>query len=154
MTVKEVDIYEFCKPRLFKEFEKKYPSRTQIEEHGIFKRTYQRKGKQKRQRTERLKKNPKKVTLCRVKELEIYVFPYEYPDTVFIGKYPTFSMALDRYDIPRLFVLVNKMRWFLDGKWQKRVNFTKEAQTHSALLQKAYNLGLDELKKKSPSFLK
>lgn len=154
MTVKEIDIYEFCRPRLLKEFEKKYPSRTKTEEHGQFKRTFYRKGKRKRQKTERLKKNPKKVTLCHIRDLEVYVIPYDYPNTVFIGKYPHFSMALDRYDIPRLFVFINKMRWFLDGYWQKGADFTKEAKTAPALLKKAYNLGLDELKKKSPRSLK
>jgi len=148
MTVKEVDIYEFFKPRLLKEFEKRYPSRTQIEEHGVFKRTYQRKGKQKRQRTERLKKNPKKVVLCQIRDLELYVLPYEYPDTAFLGKYPTFSMAIDRYDLPRVFVFFNKLRWFLNGGWHKKVHSTKEAKKQSVSLEKAYNVGLAELKEK------
>lgn len=154
MTVKEIDIFELFKKRLPEEFKKRYPSRTKTEEWGRFKRTTERRGKKRKQKTERVKKNPKKVRLCQIRDLELYVLPYEYPDTVFIGKYPKFSMALDKYDIPRLFVFVNKMRWFLNGEWQKKVLFTKQSKKDSALCKKAYSSGLDELKKRSPSSLK
>ena len=107
MPVKEVDIYEFFKPRLLKEFEKKYPSRTKIEEHGVFKRIYQRKGTQKRQKTERMKDNPAKVVINHVGsslgQLEVYVYPYDYPDTVFLGKYPVFSVGFTELQAKQLF---------------------------------------------------
>ena len=148
MTVKEVDIYEFFKERLLKEFGERYPSRTKIEEHGVFKRTYERKGKRKRQKTERLTKNPKKVVLSQIRDLELYILPYEYPDTVFIGRYPDFTMAIDKHDLPRVFVFFNKMRWYFDGIWQKKKHRTNEATKQAVLIKEAYNIGLAELKEK------
>jgi len=119
---------------------------TILTETGIFKRIYHRIGKKRQVHTERTKKNPKKVVLARIEDLELYVLPYEFPDKIFLGKYPEFTMMLDKYSIPKLMVFYNKARWYAKKEWQNKLHFTKEAQKGSALLVKAFNMGLKQLK--------
>ena len=127
-------------------------TRTQITEHGVFKRVYTRVGKKKRVETQRLKKNPKKVRLGKIGDLEIYVFPYDYPDRVFLGKYPEFKMSIDMHQLGQWFSMYNVMSWFLSGSWEKEVKKPTRKQKRSNRTRQriltAYNLGLEELKSK------
>ena len=124
---------------------KKTPSETIITEQG-FRRIIYRKGKQKTQKTETHKKNPLKVTLAKIGDLEIYVYPFQYPDKIFLGKYPQFTMILSKYDLGKWFASYNIMKWFLNGYWTKKAQKRKRSQKTSATIQKAYNLGIQNLK--------
>lgn len=125
-------------------------SETIIEETGVFKRTLWRKGKQKRQRTERKKKNPAKVVLAKIGDLDLYVYPYDFPDKVFLGSYPNFTMSLDKADVKKLFKIYNISKWYLDQE-----GFTKPkgdrksrrgADARRRSIQKAYSYGLNKIK--------
>jgi len=132
----------------------KTESATVIEEHGVFKRTFWRKGKQQHQKTERKKKNPEKVVLGEIGDLQIYVYPYDFPDKIFIGCYPKFSMVIGKEDLSKFFALYNKMRWYLEGEWYakrkegyykpKRLKATERTRLH---IQRSYNCGLERVKK-------
>jgi len=128
----------------------KDPTYTRIEETGTFKRVYLRKGKQKKVKTQRTKKNNKKVVLARMGKLELYVIPYDFPDSVFIGQYPNFTQKLDKYEIPKLLVFFNKARWYLNGSYlEKPKKGSKKrfyVEKSSALLQKAFSSGIDNVK--------
>lgn len=121
-------------------------SKTTIVEIGKFTRIYERKGKRKRVRTKREKKNPKKVVLAKINDLELYVIPYDFPDCVFLGVYPEFTMKLEKHDIPKLLVFYNKARWFIEQKWLKKRHRTKRAENTSTSILKAYNFGVKKLK--------
>ena len=127
----------------------KNESETVIEESGVFKRTYHRKGKKKRVKTERQKKNPLKVTIGKIGELEVYVYPYEYPEKVFLGQYPQFTMVLSKDDLPRWFSTYNILRWYFNGEWQNKRKQTKQAKRARQAIVLAYNLGLKRQKEKA-----
>ncbi|MDI6905676.1 MAG: hypothetical protein QMD13_09390 [Candidatus Bathyarchaeia archaeon] len=125
----------------------KHESETVIIEKGGFERYYYRKGKKAKHKTVRHKsKNPEKVTLANIGNLELYVYPYQHPDKVFIGVYP-YSQTLSKSEVSALLGFYNKARWFLQEKWTKKAHFTKRAKIDSTLIQKAYGEGLDKLKK-------
>ena len=126
---------------------KKQESETIIKEHGVYKRTLYRKGRKRRQRTQRLKKNPEKVVIGKIGELEVYVYPYNFPDKVFLGQYPNFTMTLTKQDIPKLFCIYNISRWYFNGEWQNEPKKSKPAKRLRKLLILAYKTGLDKLKK-------
>lgn len=136
-------------------------SETVITETGVFQRKYWRKGKKKRQKTQRLRKNPLKVVLGKIGDLEVYVYPYQFPDKIFLGHYPDFTMVLGKEDLGKIWGMLNKMRWYLNGEWstkeRKRYGIsevirTKQAKRARVAMVRAYNLGLSRQKKaKSPS---
>lgn len=122
-------------------------TKTTIVETGNFTRVLERSGKRKRQKTQRHKRNPEKVTLYKVGDLELYAYPYTNPDQMFIGSYPDFNMAITKADLSRLFGLYIKARWFLNGCWQNRRFKTKTAKSASTSICKSYDYGLKHLKK-------
>jgi len=128
-------------------------SMTKTVESGAFIRTVWRKGKKRRQESLRIKPNYKKVILGGFGEFEVYVYPFDYPDKVFIGKFPV-STYLVMSDVKKLMGLTATMRWFLDGKafnedgWRKGVNSRRRA------IQNSYNLALSELRSKEKTRIK
>ena len=124
----------------------KITSETVTVETGQFKRTTIRKGKKRRIETVRFQKNPKKVVLAQINDLQLYCFPYENSDFVFLGKFPNFTMALNKYECRALIVFYNKARWYLSNGWQNKAHWTKQAQKDSASCEKAFNMGLKQLK--------
>lgn len=129
-------------------------SETVIEEHGTFKRTYRRKGAKKKVKTERKKKNPEKVVLAKMGDLELYVYPYSYPDKIFIGSYPKFTQVLEMSDLPKFFVFFNRAKWFLNGEWQKGYISAKGLKIPRHRIVRAYNYALDKQKKAKKGFPK
>lgn len=121
---------------------------TRTREKGTFERLYVRKGKKRKQRTERhkeMKKNKAKVTLCWIGEFEVYVYPYDYPHKVFIGKYPI-SGEITNYK--QVLITMNKARWYIQGEWQKEVFSTKEAKSLGMACKRAYNYRLNQERRK------
>lgn len=93
-----------------------------------------------------------KVTLVRLHNVELYVYPYDFPDVVFLGSYPHFTLEINKEDIKKFLIMYNRARWYFENHWQKNASKTKRAKRTSADISKAYNLGLNKLKKKkSPS---
>ena len=125
----------------------KQETETIIKEHG-FRRLIIRKGKTKRQKTEIIQKNPMKVTLDKIGDLELYCYPFDYPDTVFIGL-GEHSQPLNMYQTRQLFKFYNVSRWFLQGEWTKDLDWRgkpKRSMRTRGELKKAYNLGLERQK--------
>lgn len=126
---------------------------TRERRQGTFETLRVRRGLKKRQRTEKSrehKKNPRKVVLCKMGDLEIYVLPFDFPDKVFLGKYPV-NVELDEFTFNFLFKAYNRIRWFLRGEWQKeekRIHKIPKKQVGLWILRekikKAYNYALNE----------
>lgn len=129
----------------------KKPTMSITREYGYFQRIKTRRGTKKRQKTIRLKNNPEKVVIDRIGDLEFYVYPYSFPDRLFIGIYPM-STSIEIEDFKRLFGIMNKIRWYLEEDWVNKPKTEKGAKFLRKRIVKAYNIGLDKLKKaKSPS---
>lgn len=66
----------------------------------------------------RYEKNPAKVVIGKIGNLEISCYPYDFPDKVFYnvsgGK-----GQLDRYDCAKMQAIQNKIRWYLEGGLEK-----------------------------------
>ena len=128
-------------------------SETTIEEHGVFKRKYWRKGKQRKQKTERLKKNPEKTVLYKIKDLEIYVYG-EFPEKIFIGTYPNFTMTMEPEDLDKWFIAYNKMRWYFNDVFRKikypqktSIRQIKAQRTREHIVS-SYNLAQKRIRRK------
>jgi hypothetical protein len=92
-------------------------SMTKTIENGTFKRVKIRRGKKTKQKTIfRKGNNPEKVILGYFEGHEIFVYPYRYPKTVFVGTYPKAIPITNSSSSLRLFNLVS---WYISGKWRK-----------------------------------
>ena len=128
-----------------------YDSITTTTESGAFIRTVTRKGKRRKQKTIRIKKNDKKVTLGYIGEFEVYIYPYNYPDTVFVGTFPI-STILDSGNINQLLGVYNKIKSYLAGYYFNKPNTRKGANSRRRKIKMAYNTGLlEERSKKNPT---
>lgn len=120
-----------------------YESVTKTTESGAFIRTTIRKGKKRRQKTKRIKKSDKKVVLGYIGEFEVYVYPYDFPDTVFVGKFPI-STQLESGDERKLTGVTNKIRAYFRGDYFSEPKRSKGANARRRTIQRAYNQGLKE----------
>jgi len=118
-------------------------STTRTTETGAFIRVVVRKGTRRRQQTLRIKKNQKKVVLGFIGEFEVYVYPYDYPDTVFIGEFPV-STIIDSTNANMLLGVYNKIRSYLRGNYFSEPKRGKGANARRRTIKQAYNLGLKE----------
>jgi hypothetical protein len=125
---------------------RKLALKKEVEMGKFFRVKYYKDGKTK-QKTVKTVGNPLKVTLGKIGDLEFYVYPYDYPETVFLGIYPI-SVELDEKDYRKLFGILNRVRWFLRGEWQKtpkKASFGMfMGNTPRQSIVRAYNLGLNE----------
>jgi hypothetical protein len=131
-----------------KDSKKSYPiteTITKTTESGAFIRTVIRRGKQRKQTTIRIKPNQKKVVLGHIGELEVYVYPFDFPDTVFLGKFPV-SIQLSRAGVSEMMRMSNTCKWFLDGKAFNAPNWRKGVNARRRDIQAAYNQALLELR--------
>lgn len=124
----------------------KKPSVTRTSEYGYFIRRKVRRGRKQRQKTEYLKKSSKKVIIDRIGDLEIYVYPKDFPDKVFLGIYPMSTM-IDSRDYNRLFGILNRIRWYFNDDWVSDRKRGKEANSLRQRIVNSYNLSIAELKK-------
>ena len=134
---------------------------TRTYEKGIFERTKIRRGKKTQTHTEIIKRNPKKVVLCRFKNIEFYAYPFDYPKDVFFGV----DLAVHESAIVSDFLkcqirgtewrewfrIQGILKWYINGNWKLTEQETKRKQPkHLKTLKEhillAYNSGLSELK--------
>lgn len=120
---------------------------TKTVESGAFIRTTYRKGNKRKTETKKMSKNDKKVVLGRIGDFEVYVYPFDYPDTVFIGTFPV-STKLDTFCINQLFTAYNRARWFLNGEWQNEPQSSKAAKIARQRIVSAYNQALHSQRRK------
>lgn len=124
----------------------------QITETGAFIRKVFRKDGKKHQVTQKFNKNDEKVILGMIGDFQVYVYPYHFPDKVFIGHFPTNTM-IDASSRRELLSAYNKVTWFLKGNWQNKSNRTKGANSRRLSIISAYNNGLlTESKQEKGSF--
>jgi len=120
---------------------------TRTTESGAFIRVTLRTGSKRKQKTERITKSQKKVVLGHLGDFEVYVYPWDYPDTVFIGKFPI-STKIDKEQEGAVLAIAQKIRHYLEGHYFNRPNWRKGANSRKRDISRAYNLGLDERKKR------
>ena len=82
-------------------------------EYGYYIRRTTRYGKKRRQKTTKLPKNPEKVILGRIGDIEVYVYPHSFPYKVFFGIYPM-STYIEEHQKKDILVLYNKIRWYFN----------------------------------------
>jgi hypothetical protein len=119
---------------------------TRTTESGAFIRTTIRKGKKRHQDTKRIKKNDKKVILGNVGDFEVYVYPYDFPDTVFIGTFPV-STQISTENVNQLIGAYNRAKAYLEGNYFNKPNWRKATNSRRRAIKKAYNMGLNDSKK-------
>jgi len=96
-----------------------------------------------KQKLKRAYKNPEKVTLGWIGELEVYCYPYQFPDTVFIGHYPFTGTKLDKYEIRQLGKAWIRSRSYLSACFKKRG--TSARRELNKRLLRAYNYSLEHI---------
>lgn len=132
----------------------KRPSMTVTHEYGYHIRKKYRYGKKRRQKTTKIEKNTKKVVLAEINGLQVYVYPKEFPNKVFLGIFPM-SIQLEEADFSRLFGIMNKIRWYFNEDWVRKGDSRNKAKYLRQQIQRAYTEGLNELKgrRKDPASL-
>jgi hypothetical protein len=120
------------------------PSVTKRVESGTFTRTIIRRDGRKTVKTTLIKPNKKKVIIGHLGDMEVYVYPFEFPNRVFIGKFP-YSTSLDRQDAAKMFGLAHTMMWFLNEEPYKKVKRRKAPRMLSERIVSAYNYAQNEL---------
>lgn len=90
-----------------------------------------------------MKRNQKKVVIGYLGDFEVYVYPYEYPDSVFIGAFPI-SVSLDKSNVGMLFHIYNVARWYLSNEWQTKETWRNAPNSRRRAILTAFNLGLSE----------
>lgn len=94
----------------------------------------------------------KKVILGSIGDFEVYVYPFDYPDKVFIGKFPV-STHIGMNDAKALCGLSKTLVWFLKGEAFSKDGWRKAPNSRRRAIQNAYNLALNELRaKEKPPF--
>jgi len=93
-----------------------------------------------------MKQNDKKVILGHLGDFEVYVYPYDFPDTVFIGAYPV-STQITTGNIGEVMAAYSRASWFLAGNWQNKPNWRIGPNSRRRACEKAYNSGLETIKK-------
>jgi hypothetical protein len=116
---------------------------TRTTESGAFIRTTIRRGNKRKQETKRIKKNDKKVVLGFIGEFEVYVYPYDFPDTVFCGHFPI-STKIEKGQENAILGVAQKIRHYLGGDYYNKPNWRKGANARKRAIQKAYNQGLND----------
>ncbi len=114
---------------------------TKTTESGAFIRTTTRKGGRRHQETKRFTPNDEKVVLGHIGDFEVYVYPYNFPDKVFIGHFPV-STVLDANCVSAVLSAYNKARWYLNGEWQNKPQHRIAPNSRRRSIVRAYNLGL------------
>jgi len=66
----------------------------------------------------RYEKNPAKVILGSISNITYDVYPYDYPDKVFIHASGE-KHFIDKYDSAKMISINNKIKWFLNGGLEK-----------------------------------
>jgi hypothetical protein len=87
----------------------------------------------------------KKVVLGHAGEFEVYVYPFDYPDKVFMGKFPTSTM-FDSTNVKQILGVYNQMRWFLTGQAFTEPLKSKASNARRRAIVSAYNLALNEIR--------
>ena len=123
-------------------------SLTKTTETGAYYRTTIRQGNKKVTKTIKIKKNDLKVVFGKLGEFEVYSYPYAYPTTVFIGKFPISTPIQDW----RVFMSMGmKIKHYLGGDYfEKAQNHRKKGKGANALTEavnSSYNLGLSQSEK-------
>ena len=106
-------------------------------EYGTFTRTISRRGSKRTVKTKTIAPNPAKVVLGHIGEMEVYVYPFDFPNNVFVGKFPN-STCLDRGDASMLHGLANICTWFLDGNAYTKHRMRKGAHARRRAILSAY----------------
>jgi hypothetical protein len=114
-------------------------------ESGAFIRTVWRHNGKRNQKTQRMTKSLEKVVLGNIGDFEVYVYPYKFPDSVFIGAYPV-STTITPTNVGEMVAAYNKARWFLKGEWQNEPKWRIATKSRQRAIVTAYNNGLMALK--------
>lgn len=114
---------------------------TKTVESGAFIRTTYRRGNKRKTKTQKMTKNQKKVVLGHIGDFEVYVYPYDYPDSVFLGNFPV-STQIDLSSINQFIRCYNLAKSYLKGTYFERNSHRKEANSRRQAIQSAYNRGL------------
>jgi len=113
---------------------------TKTVESGIFIRTKWVKNGKKHQRTLKIKQNKKKVVLGFIGDFELYAYPFDFPDKVFLGKFPN-SVIIDSTNVNSLLGAYNKTKWFLSNQAFSKPTNRKGANMRRQQIINAYEIG-------------
>jgi len=90
-----------------------------------------------------MKKSQKKVVLGHIGDFEVYVYPYDYPDTVFIGEFPV-STQIEKGNETSLLRCYNKIRAYFANSYYNKDSYRETTNSRRRAIKKAYNIGMKE----------
>jgi hypothetical protein len=122
-------------------------------ESGLFLRTIIEENGYRKQKTVKFNKNTEKVFLGSIGELQVYAYPFRFPDCVFIGDFPV-STKIDLSNAKAILGAYNKIKWFLAGEWRNKAKSSIRTGMRRQQIQRAYDCGLDNEKNLKSSRLR
>jgi hypothetical protein len=69
----------------------------------------------------RYEKNPAKVILGSIANMTYDIYPYDFPDKVFIHVSGE-KHFIDKYDVNKMIAIKNKIRWYLNGGLERAIS--------------------------------
>ena len=79
-------------------------------------------------------------------EFEVYLYPYDFPDKVFIGKFPV-STQIESDAWRNIAKVAMRIKAYSENQYYKKDGKRKEANARRRTIQTAYNLGLKDATK-------
>jgi hypothetical protein len=119
----------------------------------IYREEIEKDEKKKERETVEIERNPKRLVFGEVKDLQVYTYPYDFPNMIFIGIHP-FSVGITERELNTLWGVLSRARAYF--RLMKKSLPTppkygaknKSAREFRKAIVKAYNAGLTE---KTPS---
>jgi hypothetical protein len=90
-------------------------------------------------------KNPKKVVLAELNGLQVYVYPYDFPEKVFIALGGN-NIQISKYEVNKLLFIFNRSKWYLNGGLKMALS-GKSRSRLGDFLKTAYNQGLKDVRR-------
>lgn len=115
----------------------------ELEEQGIYTRKVLREGKKTKTETTRIRINEGKVNIGSIGGMSAYVYPYSYPNYVFLGKFP-FTTKIKKTNVHEFITTMNRCKWYLDGNWENGNQTRREVRELAQKIQNAYNYTLKQ----------
>lgn len=112
---------------------------------GIFQEQIIKHGESEKRKTKKMKRNPEKVILTYLGNIEFFSYPFSSENKVYarIGKEIT---AINKYEAKSIIAIYNVVNWALDGGITKSVRGESKSKL-SEKVKSAYNEGFQNMRK-------
>lgn len=112
------------------------------EREGLYRQKIITHGKKRKVTTERIERNPEKVILCYLGNIEFHCYPFQNQDKIYARIGDNF-IALNKYEIKGMIAVYNILKWVTDGGIKKALK-NESMSKISKEIKEAYKAGYDK----------